>query len=72
MKYWQEYYLAKHKRKHCSGINVDDFDKIISWNCMCLNWQLGVNFNVHMFHKWCSRYGGQAPLQNMCLYPPFL
>ena len=40
MKYWQEYYLAKHKRKHFGGINIDDLDKIIS--CMCLNLQLGV------------------------------
>ena len=29
LKYWREYYLAKHKRKHFSTINIGDFDKII-------------------------------------------
>ena len=40
LKYWREYYLVKHKRKHCDGINIVDFDKIISY--MHLNLQLGV------------------------------
>ena len=39
MKYWQEYYLAKLKRKHFGEINIGNFDKIIS--NMCLTFQLG-------------------------------
>ena len=27
MKYWREYYLAKHKRKHFGRINIGDLDK---------------------------------------------
>ena len=40
MKYWQEYYLAIYKRKHFGGINIGDFDKIIYY--MCLNLQFSV------------------------------
>ena len=29
MTHWQEYYLAKHKRKHFNGINIGDFDKMM-------------------------------------------
>ena len=34
MKHWREYYLAKHKRKHFGGINIGDFDTIISYMCL--------------------------------------
>ena len=54
MKYWREYYLVKLKRKHFDGIIIGDLAKVIS--CMCLNLQLGVNFNVRVLPKWCSRY----------------
>ena len=71
MKYWREYYLVKHKRKHFGGIIIGNLNKIISY--MCLNLQLGVNFNV------CRRCPGgvvdmeaEAPLWNIHLYPPFL
>ena len=40
MKYWQEHNLAKRKRKHFGGINIGDFDKIIYY--MHLNLQFGV------------------------------
>ena len=33
MKYWREYCLAKHKRKHFGRINIGDSDKIISFMC---------------------------------------
>ena len=29
MKYWQEYYSAKHVEKHFGTINIGDLDKII-------------------------------------------
>ena len=35
MKYWLEYYLAKHIEKQFGGINISNLDKIISY--MCLN-----------------------------------
>ena len=40
MKYRQEDYLVKHKRKHFGGITVGDFDKFISY--VHLNLQLEV------------------------------
>ena len=40
MKYWQECYLTKHKRKHFDRINVGDFDKSIYY--LHLNLQSGV------------------------------
>ena len=40
MKYWQEYNLAKHKRKYFGGINSGDSDKNIYY--MHLNLQFGV------------------------------
>ena len=80
MKHWWEYYLAKHKRKHFGRINIDNFDKIISY--MCLNLQLGVKINVCVLHqkRLFIIYGctsgavdmeAKVPLQNICLYPPF-
>ena len=41
-----------------SRINIGDLVKSISY--ICLNWQLGVNFNVHVLHNWCSGYGSQS------------
>ena len=61
MKYWQEYYLAEHKRKHFAigEINIGDFDKIISY--MHLNLQLRVILMcVCRLPKWQSRYGSQS------------
>ena len=46
IKYWRE---AKHKRKYFGGMNIDNLYKIVS--SMCLNLQLGVNFNVHLLTK---------------------
>ena len=39
MKYWREYYLAKHKRKHFCGRNIGDLDKN---SYMYLNLQIKV------------------------------
>ena len=50
--------LHETQRKHFGGINIGDLNKIIS--CMCLNLQLGVNFNVDVLPKWYSRYGNQS------------
>ena len=80
MKHWQEYYLAKHKRKHFGRINIGNFDKIISH--IYLNLQLGVKTNVCVLHHKCLFiiYGctsgvvdmeAEAHMWNICLYPPF-
>ena len=42
MKYWREFYLAKHIEN--GGINID---KITSYVCL-KSLQLGVNFNEHV------------------------
>ena len=70
MKYWQEYYLVKYKRKHFGGINIDDLDKIISY--VCLNWQLKVISMCVCCTRGVVDMKAKAPLQNTCLYPPFL
>ena len=56
--------LAKHK-KYFGWINIGNFDKKISY--MCLNLQLGVKINVHVFHHiclfiiyGCTRYGSRS------------
>ena len=36
VKYWREYYLAKHKTKHFGGINIGDLDKIIPYMAFML------------------------------------
>ena len=55
MKYWREYYLAKHIEKHFGGINIGDLDKIVSYmrlNCysglilMCACFPSGVVASV--------------------------
>ena len=55
MKYWREYYLAKHIEKHFGGINIGDLDKIVSYmrlNCwsglilMCACFPSGVVTSV--------------------------
>ena len=40
--------IWQNKRKHFSGINIGDFDKIISY--MGLNLQLRVKINVRVLH----------------------
>ena len=55
MKYWREYYLAKHIEKHFGGINIGDLDKNVSYmrlNCcsglilMCACFPSGVVTSV--------------------------
>ena len=46
------------QKKTFGIINIDDLGKNISY--ACLNLQLRVNFNVHVLHKWYSRYGSQS------------
>ena len=59
MKYWQEYYLAKHKREHFGRINIGKLDKIISYVLKFVAWSY---FNVRVLPKWCSRYEAKTPL----------
>ena len=40
MKYWQEYCLVKHKRKHFGRINIGNLDKIISYMCLICSSEL--------------------------------
>ena len=67
MKYWQEYYLAKHIEKQFGEINIGDLFPTY----MHLKSKLGVNFNVQVLPNWCDtdaklrRYGSQTTSQNM-------
>ena len=54
MKYWREYYLAKHTEKHFGKINIGDQNKIISY--MHIKLQLGANFSMRVLVLW-HRYG---------------
>ena len=47
MKYWREYYLAKHKRKHFSGLNIGDSGKLISY-VYVRKMQLEINCSVRV------------------------
>ena len=45
MKYWREYYLSKHKRKHFNGLNIGDSGNLFL-TYMCVKMQLRINCSV--------------------------
>ena len=57
MKYWQEYYLAKHLEKHFGKRNIGDLDKIMCINyrpellLTCTCWGSGISIEAHTVER---------------------